>query len=235
MRSHFQGFLKFRVVAAVGEQKGSFFDFVETVTSRSKSKPLSYETVRRAFFNQLLALKETETNIDVALHIRDVERDNVVHLLALFTEKALAGKFDLSKGIAKLEERLANDPSIRDDHLRAYRLCRQPALLVTVAELKQAIRQVLTLRNRYEDARWPNDGRVLWAEMKADDWKAVEKMLDVILAHKVWIERNPAHAVTLQDNRKGAWEEILLTGRLPGAPSPVYAPLDSGALLRAVS
>ena len=30
MRSHFQGYLKFRVVASVAELKGSFFDFVET-------------------------------------------------------------------------------------------------------------------------------------------------------------------------------------------------------------
>jgi hypothetical protein len=235
MRSHFQGYLKFRVVSAVGEQKGAFFDFVETVSARSKSKPLSYETVRRAIFNQLLSLHETDTKLDLAIRMRDIERDNLVRLLGLFTDKVLTGKFDLSKGIFKLEEKLSTDPSIRDDHLRAYRICRQAALLVVIGELRGAIRQLLSIRGRYSNGKWSNEGRFLWAEMTDDDWTAVAKMLDMVLGHKVWIERNPANTEALQDNRKSAWEEILLNGRLPGATTSVYEPLTSGRLLQAVS
>jgi hypothetical protein len=235
MRSHFQGYLKFRVVSAVGEQKGAFFDFVETVSARSKSKPLSYETVRRALFNQLLSLRETDTKLDLAIRMRDIERDNLVRLLGLFTDKVLTGKFNLSKGIFKLEEKVSTDPSIRDDHLRAYRICRQAALLVVIGELRGAIRQLLSIRGRYSNGKWSNEGRFLWAEMTNDDWAAVAKMLDMVLGHKVWIERNPANTEALQDNRKGSWEEILLNGRLPGASTSVYQPLTSGSLLQAVS
>ena len=234
MRGHFQGYLKFRVVAAAGDQKSAFFNYVETVTARSKSKPLAYETVRRALFNQMLFLHETDAKLDLALKIRDVERDNLARFLSLFSEKVLVGKFDLSKGIFKLEERLSTDPSIRDDHLRAYRICRQAALLVVIATLKDAIRQVLGIRSRYQDGRWPAEGRVFWAEMEEVDWMAVARMLDVILGHKVWIERNGAYADALQDNRRGSWEEILLTGRLPGAADPVYDPLTAGVLVGSV-
>jgi hypothetical protein len=167
--------------------------------------------------------------------MRDIERDNFVKLLALFTDKVLGGKFDLSKGIFKLEERLSTDPSIRNDHLRAYRICRQAALLVVINELRGAIRQLLSIRGRYSNGKWSNEGRFLWAEMTDDDWVAVAKMLDMILGHKVWIERNPANTEALQDNRKGSWEEILLNGRLPGASTSVYDPLTSGRLLQAVS
>lgn len=235
MRSHFQGYLKFRVVSAVGEQKVAFFDFVETVSARSKSKPLAYETVRRALFNQLLSLHETDTKLDLAIRMRDIERDNFVRLLALFTDKVLAGKFDLSKGIFKLEERLSSDSSIRDDHLRAYRICRQAALLVVIGELRESIRQLLSIRGRYSNGKWSNEGRYLWAEMTTEDWAAVAKMLDMVLGHKVWIERNPANTEALQDNRRSSWEEILLNGRLPGASTSVYDPLTSGRLLQAVS
>lgn len=235
MRAHFQGYLKFRVVAAVGEQKGAFFDYVETVTSRSKSKPLAYETVRKALFNQLLLLHETNTKLDLALRMRDAERDNLVRLLSLFTDKVLAGKFDLSKGIFKLEERLSSDPSIRNEHLRAYRICRQAPLVVVMGELREAIRQLLSIRLRYPDGRWSNEDRWLWAEMKEEDWAAVGKMIDFILGHKVWIERNPVHVETLESNKKSSWEEILLTGRLPGASTAVYEPLTSGRLLQSAS
>jgi hypothetical protein len=223
------------VVAAVGDEKGAFFDYVETVSARSKSKPLAYETVRKALFNQLLYLRETNTNLELALHMRDVERDNVARLLAVFTDKVLAGKFDLSKGIFKLEQRLAADPSIRNEHLRAYRVCRQAPLLVVISELREAIRQLLSIRSRYGDGRWSNEGRWLWAEMTEEDWTAVSKMIDLVLGHKVWIERDPVHVETLESNKKSSWEEILLTGRLPGASTSVYEPLTSGRLLHAVS
>jgi len=235
MRSHFQGYLKFRVVASVAELKGSFFDFVETVSSRSKSKPLAYETVRKALFNQLMHLRETNTKLEVALRMRDLERDNLAKLLAVFTEKVLTDKFDLSKGIFKLEERLGSDPSIRAEHLRAYRICRQAPLLVVMGELREAIRQLLSIRSRYPDGRWSNEFRWLWAEMQEEDWRAVSKMLDMVLGHKVWIERDPVHAETLESNKKSSWEEILLTGRLPGASVSVYEPLTSGRLLHSVA
>ncbi len=125
MRAHFQGYLKFRTVSAMGAGGGQFFEYVETVSARSKTKPLAYGTVRKAIFNNLLCLHEMDVPIDLALEMRDRERDNLVVFLHLFTEKVLARQFDLSKGIYKLEERLASDPSIRDPHLRAYRLCRQ--------------------------------------------------------------------------------------------------------------
>ena len=234
MRAHYQGYLKFRVVSAVGAENGQFFEYVEMVSSRSKSKPLAYETVRKALFNNFLCLYETEVPIDVALDMRDRERDNFVVLLRLFTEKVLAGQFDLSKGIYKIEERLASDPSIRDPHLRAYRLCRQAPLVVIMRELRDAMTQLLSLRGRYQDARW-DKGQVLWGNIEEIDWKAVTKMLEVILSHKVWIERNEAYTRVLQDTRQKSWEEILVKGTLPGATTPVYEPLNHSVLLKYAS
>lgn len=234
MRAHYQGYLKFRVVSAVGAENGQFFEYVEMVSSRSKSKPLAYETVRKALFNNFLCLYETEVPIDVALDMRDRERDNFVILLRLFTEKVLASQFDLSKGIYKIEERLASDPSIRDPHLRAHRLCRQAPLIVIMRELRDALTQLLSLRGRYQDARW-DKGQVLWANIEENDWKAVAKMLEVILSHKVWIERNEAYTRVLQDTRQKSWEEILVKGTLPGAATPVYEPLNHSVLLKYAS
>jgi hypothetical protein len=234
MRAHFQGHLKFRVVAAVGSESGQFFDYVETVSARSKTKPLAYETVRKAIFNNFLCLSETDVQLDLAMEMRDRERDNLAALLGLFTAKTLKGHFDLGKGIYKIEEQLATDPSIRDPHLRAYRICRQAPLIVVVRELRQAMAQLLSIRGRYQEASWDRD-QVLWAEIHEADWSAVGKMLDAILSHKVWIERNSAYTPNLQDTRQKSWEEILLKGKLPGAAQPVYQALDHSVLLRHAS
>lgn len=231
MRAHFQGYLRFRVVAAVGNSGGRFFDYVETVTARSKIRPLAYETVRKAFFTHFLALHETDESVSLASEMRDLERDNLARLMGLFTEKVLANQFDLSKGIYKIEERLATDPSIRDPHLRAYRLCRQAPLIVLMKELRDAIAQLLALRGRYKNPAWRED-QVLWAGITEDDWGAVGRMLDLAVNHKVWIERNEAYARYLQDTRKGSWEAILVRGTFPGAEEAVYEPLNHSAFLR---
>lgn len=234
MRAYLHGYLKFRVVSAVGAEGGNLFEYVETVSARSKSKPIAYETVRKAIFNNFLCLYETDVPIDIALEMRDRERDNLVVLLRLFTEKALKGQFDLSRGIYKIEEQLASDPSIRDPHLRAYRLCRQAPLIVVMRELRDAMAQLLSLRDRYKDARWDKN-QILWADIQESDWVVVGKMLDVILLHKVWIERNQAYIPVLQDTRQKSWEDILVRGTFPGAAQPVYEPLNHAVLLKYAS
>jgi hypothetical protein len=166
--------------------------------------------------------------------MRDRERDNLVVLLRLFTEKALTKQFDLSTGIHKIEEKLASDPSIRDPHLRAYRVCRQAPLIVIMRELRDAMAQLLSLRGRYRDAGWDKE-QVFWANVDDSDWEAVSKMLDVILSHKVWIERNATYTRVLQDTRQKSWEDILVRGTLPGATQPAYEPLSHAVLLRYAS
>jgi len=166
--------------------------------------------------------------------MRDRERDNLVVLLRLFTQKVLSGQFDLSKGIYKIEERLATDPSIRDPHLRAYRLCRQAPLIVVMRELRHAMSQLLSIRVKYRDPAWHKE-QVLWAEIDDADWAAVGKMIDLIVTHKVWIERNEAYTRHLQDTRQGSWEDILIRGTFPGATESVYDPLNQAALLKYVT
>ena len=234
MRAHFQGYLRFRAVGAADADNGRFFDYVETVSARSKTKPLAYETVRKAIFSNFLCLYETDTPIDLALKMRDVERDNLAKLLKLFTEKVLDGHFDFSKGIYKIEERLASDLGIRDSHLRAYRLCRQAPLIVTMREFREAVSQLLSLRGRYQDPGWHRE-QVLWSDIQKEDWIAFAKMLDVIVSHKVWIERIESKARILQDTRQKSWEDILIRGVFPGASQPVYDPLNQAVLLKHAS
>ncbi len=234
MKRHFKGYLKFRVLSTMGSESGQFFEYVEKVSARSKSKPLAYETVRKAFFENFLCLYDTDEKIDKTIQMRDLERDNLIRLLKLFADKALKGAFDMSKGIYKLEDRLATDTSIRDPHLRAYRICRSAPLIIVMRQFKEAMSQLLALKNRYENPSWSKP-KPLWAKIEEEDWKSLGKMLDFILVHKVWIERNPNHIRNLQDTRQNSWEEILIRGRFPGATESVYDPIHSGALVRHAS
>ena len=44
--------------------------------------------------------------------------------------KILKGKFDFSRDVFKIEEKLSNDPKSFDyGHLSAYRICRRPAMI----------------------------------------------------------------------------------------------------------
>ncbi|MFI5405616.1 MAG: hypothetical protein ACHQ1D_03790 [Nitrososphaerales archaeon] len=56
--------------------------------------------------------------------------------MTIFVDEILKGKFDFSRDVFKIEEKLSNDPNSFDDgHLSAYRICRRPAMIVWTEEL----------------------------------------------------------------------------------------------------
>ena len=143
-----------------------------------------------------------------------------------FVEEILDKKFDISKSTFKIEEKLYNDPnSIDSKHLSAYRICRRPAMVVWVEELRKAIVRMLKTKEKYDTTDWSND-RVLWAEMDDSDWKMIRRMLQVIQEHQIWIERHDKTTIqALASTKQRDWKEMLLDGKLPGRLEKLFDPL----------
>lgn len=152
---------------------------------------------------------------------------NLRKVLDIFVGEALSGKFDLGRGIYKIEESLLDDPdSIHNDHLVAYRLCRQAAMVVWTGELKKAISRLLKTKDKYYRSDWA-EKRVLWAEIDDQEWDAIRKMIRVIRQHHIWIEKGNREVLfSLGSTRQGDWKEMLLDGRLPGREESFFSPLS---------
>jgi len=224
-RRYLSNWLKYRALIGENGERHKILDFVETVSSRSKKYPLSYDTLSKTFL-KLLFLSPANEKLSITQKYREMELKNIQKLMEIFVEEVLNEKFDLSMGIYKLEERLEDDPnSIPDEHLIAYRMCRAPAMVVWITELKKAISRLLKSKNKYYKNEW-SEKRVLWADINDDEWKIIRNMIKVIWMHQVWKQKeNKEVLLALRSTRKMDWEEILLDGRLPGREERLFNPL----------
>jgi hypothetical protein len=147
--------------------------------------------------------------------------------MQIFVEEILKDRFDLNKGIFKIEEKLSSDPgAFTNTHLTAYRICRAAAMVVWMEQLKIAVVRLLKSRSRYERDQWSEE-RAFWVEMKEQDWSTIRAMLMVIRDHQIWIQKeNPQVISAISSTRQREWREILLDGRLPGRSERLFQPLN---------
>jgi hypothetical protein len=167
-------------------------------------------------------------------HKSTIERENTIRLTNIFVEEVLsANRFDISKGIFQLEERLAQSPeSVPDSHLRAYRLCRASALIVWSEELMRAIALLLNTLTKYEVGSWAQS-RPFWATIDQPVWERIRKMIRVVRDHKIWGERTNTDIMqAITSTRQKDWREILLEGRLPGRQEQLLPKLDQNFIFQ---
>jgi len=237
-RRYFGNWLRYEVlIGKAGVEQNMILDFTETVMPRSVRYPLSYDTLQKTFLALMLFTRPAREPIDQTERFRRLEKENLVRLMNVFAEEVLAnGRFKLEIGVRRMEERLAADPeSVPDSHLRAYRLCRKPAMVIWTKELKRAVQLLLGTKTRYKMANW-GEKRPLWAEIMDDDWQQIRRMIRAIREHKVWGERtSPDIVAAISSTRQKDWADILLKGTLPGRQEQLLPPLDQNFMFRSIA
>lgn len=234
-RGYFQSYLRYEVLT--GDENGDrnhLLDFVETISARSRKYPLSYDTLKKTFLKEFLSLQQADEPLAQTERFRQLEKRNLVRLMNLFTEQVLAdGKFEPTEGIYKIEDRLTEDPdSIRDDHLRAYRLCRSAAMITWIKEFRMAMSLLLNTRLRYQSGTWQQK-RPLWAEIRPEDWEAIARMMKAIAQHKIWSTKTGQEVIAaIASTRQADWQQILLQGRLPGREEAMLPKLDQNFIFK---
>jgi len=234
-RAYFASHLRYDVLTGkAGTRSNEILNFVETITARSKRYPLSYDALQKTFLKHFLWLKESQEPLEKTQVMRTLERENTIRLTNLFVEEVLsANRFDISKGIFQLEERLAQSPeSVPDSHLRAYRLCRASALIVWSEELMRAVALLLNTLTKYEVGSWAQS-RPFWVTIDQPVWDRIRKMIRVVRDHKIWGERTNTDIMqAITSTRQKDWREILLEGRLPGRQEQLLPKLDQNFIFQ---
>ena len=204
---------------------------METVTARSKTYPISYDTLTKTFLKMLYLLPSDE-KLSISIHYRELESKNLKNLMEIYVEEVLDKKFEKKEGIFKLEQRIWKDPnSIHNNHLIAYRMCRQAAMVVWIEQLKKAISLLLRSNDKYKEAEWSNK-RFFWVEIANHEWEKIRNMIKVISQHKVWkYKENNEVLASLRSTRQSDWRDILLNGTLPGREKSFFPKLNDTKIL----
>ena len=225
-RNYLSNFYRYKALFDDNGERHNILDYVETITARSKTYPISYDTLSKTFF-KMLYLRPTEEKLSVSIKYRVIETENIWNIMDIFVNKCLKNRFNLETGIYKIEDKLISDQnSITDDHLIAYRICRQAAMVIWVEEFKKALSILLKAKNKYEDALWSKE-RVLWANIDDTDLEIISKMFTVIRDHKIWKEKNNGAIISsLGSTKISDWRNLLLNGKLPGREEKLFDPIN---------
>jgi hypothetical protein len=225
-RNYLNNYYKYNALIDEDGERHPILDYVETISARSKNYPISYDTLSKTFL-KLLYLRPSEEKLHKTVVLRKEETENLRKIMQLFVDKVLKDKFEIELGIYKLEEKINEDKnSIPDDHLIGYRMCRQAAMLIWIAEFKKAISRLLISRNKYEDSKWRED-RVLWANIDDSDLLVIGKMFEIIRNHKIWkIKENNEIIASLGSTKQSDWKSMLLDGKLPGREERLFDSLN---------
>lgn len=221
------------------DPKNKFCIFVEREKARSRTLPISYDSVEKTFFRWFIDATPCDEEIlesEENSYKRDIEAKNLVKLMNLFAEKTLEGKFDKNIGAHKIEEQIRKGKNIPDEHLRAFRLYRPAAFVVWCELLKEAIATYLNLNrkitNDMKTERKKGKGtRIFWAELDDNDWNAISKMIDKMISHKIWIDRGETISNAFGQTRPEFFKKFLEKGEIEGKKL-VEQPIDTFYILQ---
>jgi len=232
-RDYLKNFVKYAALFS-GGQRHKILNYVETISARSRKFPISYDTLEKTFL-RFLYLQPAEEPLGVSSDYRELERRNLSTLMDIFVEEILENRYKFEKGVYRIEEQLSSDPNlIENNHLAAYRICRQAAMIVWLTQFKMAVIRLLKTRNRYLTREW-GDERPLWAEFKEEDWKAIRRMFGVVRDHQIWIEKHDKNIIqAIESTKQKDWKQILLEGRLPDRPEKLFPPLDDNTIFNTI-
>jgi hypothetical protein len=226
-RNYLKGYYKYEVLSS---NSVKLMRYVETVSSRSKRYPLAFESLRKGLLEIFLFLQPADDDLAITQRTRNLERDNMQTIMNIIAEEILVDKFKPEVGIHKIEQRLQdNDPKITHDHLLAYRMLRQSALIAWAEQFRDALVTHLISRNKYQKD-W-HKKKFLWVKFEDEDLKLTRKMIRYIKSHPAWTAKETNLVNQLTTTKVGDWRTIITEGKLPGSPRALYDPMNSGQIL----
>ena len=189
--------------------------FIESEKTRKRGKPISYDAFEKTFIKHFVYTKPAEDRIDpnTEEYFRIIERTNVVKLMSIIAEKALINKFDEKIGAYKIEERLRKGENIPEMHVKAFRIFRPKAFEVWCKLLRDCIEVFLKTRGKLPDT-YAEEGKIFWCKLDESDWKEIEKMVERIVNHSIWLTKNQEIIDVINSTRKEVVQRLLLEGMI---------------------
>lgn len=212
------------------DPNNSLMEFVEW-SGKAADKPLSYLTIERSFFHEFLYQKALETPIEAGIeegsNSRQLEREQLVRLMSLFSEAFFIGSWDPELGGRRIEKRISDGEVIPESHLRAWRIAREEVM----ANILRWVRLVIANFNAYT-GKVVYEDRLLHHRLPDELWKRLASFFESMSRLPCWIDRNLSATVFGPKQNFDYWEKIFQTGKAPTGITVLAAPLDLNEMIK---
>lgn len=216
--------------AITHDLKNALLEFVEWA-GKGADRPLSYNTIERSFFRELLYKKALDTPIDAGMeegsNPRQLEREQMVRLMSLFAKVFFVGHWDPELGGRRVESRLEDGEVIPEGHLRAWRIAREEVL----ANVMRWTRLVIANYFAYT-GKFIHEDRQLHTRLPDELWDRLLNFFESLSRLPCWVDRNLSTSVFGPKQNLDYWKQVFDTGKSPSRIQILAAPLDLNEMIR---
>jgi hypothetical protein len=161
----------FIVESILKHEDNKILPYIAPENKTGKQYAISRDSLKKYYFRYFVTSPPLDVEIDSKDDFRNQEIENNVKLLNILAKKTLINKW--------------NPDSISDDHKKADRIYRAGSIMAWFPILRNVIHNKLDLIDTNESSR------ILFRNIPTEKWNLIEKFIDKMFSHKIWIDRDP--------------------------------------------
>ncbi|MBR0318126.1 MAG: HNH endonuclease [Spirochaetia bacterium] len=200
---------------------------------RGTQLPLSYSTFEKTFLATFINAKTILTTpinyrVEEGSNPRILEKEQLIRLCNIISEELLIGKYDSEIGTHRIENNIGEGrgDTIPDDHLIAYRLCKEEIMYNWVQYLK------LLIKNHFAFAGTKYNEENLFQQKLPDQlWDNIQMFIINLRELPIWKDRSMSLTIFGGKNNYDFWDTVFQTARTPDGTAVLAKPLNVAEMI----
>ncbi len=166
---------------------------------------------------------ETPINfrLDLGENPRQLEREQLLHLMNIIAEELFIEKFDPDIGTDKIESRIQSGEAFPHAHLRAYRMSKEEIIYNWLQYVGQIARQYFIMQGQPDP-----QGRLFQFRFPEQVWENIRKFLQNLANLPLWVNTDFSATLFGGKQNNSFWKTVFETGRTPQGMQVLAAPLN---------
>jgi len=162
-------------------------------------------------------------NSDEGLNPRELEIDQIVHVLNILAEVIYVNKFIPEIGTTRVEKKIIDkkDTDITDDHLVAFRISKEEIIYNWLQYLKMVIKAYFTNTGKIIP-----EEKIFQTEFTSQLWNNIENFVKNLILLPLWKDRAMANTIFAGKNNYDYWKVIFETGKSVDGAIVLAKPLN---------
>lgn len=214
--------LDFQRNAISHHEENRLRDYIEW-GGKGGDKPISYSTIEKTFFSLFVGKEMLETPFHGigpdGENPRDLERQQIVRLMSLIADAYYTGdKFDLQRGVDRIENKVQKGEKIPDSHLRAYRMGKEEVMRGWLPYVLRVIKHYFlnTGTNFDED-------RIFQYKFPEQLWTNIAAFLDHLGRLPLWVDYQLSSTAFGGKPSAEYWEAVFRSGNTPSGVPVIHS------------
>jgi hypothetical protein len=192
---------------------------------KGKERPFSYSSVEKTFYSFFIFGDVLDTALNYRMeegeNPRELEKEQILHLMNLIAETLYVGQFDPSIGTSRVENRVQKDEDIPEPHLRAYRLAKEEILYNWLRYIGQIVKNYFIMNGK------PIKEEKLFQYRFTDSlWESIETFIQNLGKIPLWANRELSKTVFGGKQNYDFWQTVFESGKTPQGQQVLVAPIN---------